>query len=303
MLTLPTLGVLTYPRIDPVFLDLGFIQFRWYGLAYVAGILCGWLYGRYLAGNSRLWPNGVSPITKTNIDDFILYITLGIVLGGRLGSVFFYDFDRYSAAPLDVFKVWDGGMSFHGGLIGVVIAIALFCYQYKVPLFSMIDIVAASVPFGLFFGRIANFINGELWGAPTSVPWAMIFPTAPDDLPRHPSQLYEAALEGILLWLILRIATHHFKMFKRPRFTGGLFIFFYGCARIFVEFFRVPDVQLGYLAFGWVTMGMVLSVPMLVAGIWAMAGAKPRSYAPLAAAQAEAKAAAGQAAPKEPAKP
>ena len=291
MLTFPTLGVLTYPQIDPIFLDLGFIQFRWYGLAYVAGILCGWLYGRHLAGNSKLWPNGVSPITKTNIDDFILYITLGIVLGGRLGSVFFYDFERYAQNPLDIFKVWEGGMSFHGGLIGVVVGILLFCRQYKVPLFSLIDVVAASVPFGLFFGRIANFINGELWGAPTSMPWAMVFPTAPDALPRHPSQLYEAALEGLLLWLILRIATHHFKMFRRPRFTGALFIFFYGCARIFVEFFRVPDVQLGYLAFGWVTMGMVLSVPMLLVGIWGVATAKPRSYAPLAAAEAEAKAA------------
>ena len=297
MLTFPTLGVLTYPQIDPVFLDLGFIQFRWYGLAYVAGILCGWLYGRYLAGNSRLWPNGVSPITKTNIDDFILYITLGIVLGGRLGSVFFYDFERYAQNPLDVFKVWEGGMSFHGGLIGVTIAIGLFCRQYKVPLFSLIDIVAASVPFGLFFGRIANFINGELWGAPTNVPWAMVFPTAPDALPRHPSQLYEAALEGILLWLILRIATHYFKMFRRPRFTGSLFIFCYGCARIFVEFFRMPDVQLGYLAFGWVTMGMVLSAPMLIVGIWGMATAKPRTYAPRLDAGAETVSKAGPARP------
>ncbi len=280
MLTFPTLGVLTYPQIDPVFLDLGFIQFRWYGLAYVAGILCGWLYGRYLAGNQRLWPNGVSPITRTNIDDFILYITLGIVLGGRLGSVFFYDFERYAQSPLDIFKVWEGGMSFHGGLVGVVVAILLFCRQYKVPLFSLIDVVAASVPFGLFFGRMANFINGELWGAPTNVPWAMVFPTAPDALPRHPSQLYEAALEGILLWLILRIATHYFKMFKRPRFTGSLFIFLYGCARIFVEFFRMPDVQLGYLAFGWLTMGMVLSVPMLIVGLWGMATARPRSHDP-----------------------
>ena len=297
MLTFPTLGVLTYPQIDPVFLDLGFIQFRWYGLAYVAGILCGWLYGRYLAGNSRLWPNGVSPITKTNIDDFILYITLGIVLGGRLGSVFFYDFERYAQNPLDVFKVWEGGMSFHGGLIGVTIAILLFCRQYKVPLYSLIDVVAASVPFGLFFGRIANFINGELWGAPTNVPWAMVFPTAPDALPRHPSQLYEAALEGILLWLILRIATHYFKMFKRPRFTGALFILCYGCARIFVEFFRMPDVQLGYLAFGWVTMGMVLSVPMLVVGVWGMLTAKRRTYAPRLDAEAKTGSNAGPAKP------
>ncbi|MEX6505747.1 prolipoprotein diacylglyceryl transferase [Jiella sp. M17.18] len=281
MLSLQTLGLLTYPQIDPVFLDLGFVQLRWYGLAYVAGILCGWLYARYLVGNRRLWPNGVSPITKLEIDDFILYITLGIVLGGRLGSVFFYDFPRYEANPLAVFYVWEGGMSFHGGLIGVTIAMLLFCRVRNVPFWSLIDVVAAAVPFGLFFGRIANFINGELWGAPSNVPWAMVFPDA-GPLPRHPSQLYEAALEGIVLWIILRIATHGFKMFKRPRFTAGLFIFFYGCARIFAEFFRMPDVQLGYLYGGWVTMGMVLSFPMLLVGIWAMATAKRRVYEPKA---------------------
>ncbi|MCB8836892.1 prolipoprotein diacylglyceryl transferase [Aurantimonas sp. VKM B-3413] len=280
MLSLPTLGVLAYPQIDPVFLDLGIVQLRWYGLAYVAGILCGWLYGRYLAGNPRLWPGGVSPITKLDIDDFILYVTLGIVLGGRLGSVFFYDFARYAADPLAVFRVWEGGMSFHGGLIGVTVAILIFCRVRKVPLWSLVDVVSAAVPFGLFFGRIANFINGELWGAPSTVPWAMVFPDA-GPLPRHPSQLYEAALEGILLWIILRIATHGFKMFKRPRFTGGLFIFCYGCARIFVEFFRMPDVQLGYLYGGWLTMGMVLSIPMLLVGIWAMATARKTSYAPV----------------------
>ena len=279
MLTLPYLGVLTYPQIDPIFLDLGLIQLRWYGLSYVAGILCGWLYGRHLAGNTRLWPNGVSPVTKLQIDDFILYITIGIVVGGRLGSVFFYEFERYVADPLAVFRVWEGGMAFHGGLIGVVVAIAVFCRVYKVPLFSLIDIVAASVPFGLFFGRIANFINGELWGAPTMVPWAMVFPDA-GPMPRHPSQLYEALLEGILLFIVLRIATHHFKMLGRPRFVGGLFPFGYGCSRIFVEFFRMPDVQLGYLYGDWFTMGMLLSVPMLIIGIWAMATARPRAYEP-----------------------
>ncbi|MEF2551095.1 prolipoprotein diacylglyceryl transferase [Aurantimonas sp. A2-1-M11] len=279
MLTLPYFGVLTYPQIDPIFLDLGLIQLRWYGLSYVAGILCGWLYGRHLAGNTRLWPNGVSPITKLQIDDFILYITIGIVLGGRLGSVLFYDFERYAADPLAVLKVWEGGMAFHGGLIGVVVAIAVFCRVYKVPLFSLVDIVAASVPFGLFFGRIANFINGELWGAPSLVPWAMVFPDA-GPMPRHPSQLYEALLEGVLLFIVLRIATHHFKMLGRPRFVGGLFLVGYGCSRIFVEFFRMPDVQLGYLYGGWLTMGMLLSMPMLVVGIWAMATAKPRAYEP-----------------------
>lgn len=279
MLEVATLGLLTYPQIDPVFLDLGPIQLRWYGLAYVAGILCGWLYGRYLVGKTELWPNGVSPITKTQIDDFILYITLGIVLGGRLGSVIFYDFQRYLDDPLAVLRVWEGGMSFHGGLIGVVLAILIFCRINRVPLFSLIDVVAASVPFGLFFGRIANFINGELWGAPSDAPWAMVFPEG-GPVPRHPSQLYEALLEGILLFLVLRLVTHHFKMLARPRFTGAVFILGYGIARIVVEFFRMPDVQLGYLYGGWVTMGMVLSVPMLLVGIWGMATAKRRVYSP-----------------------
>ncbi|SMC36026.1 Prolipoprotein diacylglyceryl transferase [Fulvimarina manganoxydans] len=278
MLAFPALGALTYPQIDPVFLDLGILQLRWYGLAYVAGILCGWLYGRAIAANPKLWPDGISPVTKTEVDDFILYITLGIVLGGRLGFILFYDLPRYLADPLDVFRVWEGGMSFHGGLIGVVLAITLFCRVRKVPLWSMLDIAAACVPFGLFFGRIANFINGELWGAPSDVPWAMAFPMAGPET-RHPSQLYEAALEGIVLFIILRIATHGFGMFSRPRFVGGLFLAGYALARIFVEFFRMPDAQLGYLMGGWLTMGMVLSLPMLLIGLWGMAFARYHSHA------------------------
>ncbi|WP_182085482.1 prolipoprotein diacylglyceryl transferase [Aureimonas sp. ME7] len=276
------LGVLAYPAIDPVFLQIGPIALRWYGLAYVAGILCGWLYGRHLVGSARLWPNGVSPITKADIDDFIVWITIGIVAGGRLGSIFFYDFERVAADPLSALRVWEGGMSFHGGLLGVVVAMALFCRTHKVPLFSLIDVVAASVPFGLFFGRIANFINGELWGAPSDVPWAMAFPLAGPE-PRHPSQLYEAGLEGIVLFLLLRILTHHFGALGRPRLVGGAFLLLYGAARIFVEFFRLPDAQLGYLlGTGWLTMGMVLSLPMLAIGLWAMASARPRAYAPRA---------------------
>ncbi len=282
MLTLTTLGVLAYPNIDPVFLELGPIQLRWYGLAYVAGILCGWLYGRYLVGKASLWPGGGAPMTKTDIDDFILYITLGIVLGGRIGSILFYDFGKYVEDPLAIVRLWEGGMSFHGGLIGVVVAMFLFARWHKVPLWPLIDVVAASVPFGLFFGRIANFINGELWGAPTSVPWAMVFPTA-DEQPRHPSQLYEAALEGIVLFLVLRFMTHRMKALGRPRLVGAVFIGGYGLARIFVEFFRMPDVQLGYLlGTGWLTMGMVLSLPMLLIAAWGIATAKPRAYPPKA---------------------
>ena len=279
MSALASLSVLAYPNIDPVFLQIGPIALRWYGLAYVAGILCGWGYGRYLVGAARLWPNGVSPITKTDIDDFVLWITGGILIGGRLGSILFYSFERIRADPFEALRIWDGGMSFHGGLAGVVIAILLFARRHRVPLLSLIDVVAASVPFGLFFGRIANFINGELWGAPTDVPWAMVFPKA-GDVPRHPSQLYEAALEGIALWLLLRLLTHTFKAFGRPRLTGGVFLLGYAAARIFVEFYRLPDADIGYLYGGWLTMGMVLSVPMVLVGLWAVFTARPKTYGP-----------------------
>jgi phosphatidylglycerol---prolipoprotein diacylglyceryl transferase len=277
---IPTsLALLSYPNIDPVFLRIGPIALHWYGLAYVAGIVCGWLYGRALVGNPKLWPGGVSPITREQIDDFILWITLGIVLGGRLGSILFYDFDRYLANPLAVFAVWDGGMAFHGGLIGVVVAMIGFAWKHRVPVFSLIDVVAASVPFGLFFGRIANFVNGELWGAPTDVAWAMVFPTG-GDVPRHPSQLYEAALEGVVLWIVLRVLTHRFKLLGRPRCVGAAFIGLYGAMRIFVEFFRMPDAQLGYLyGTDWFTRGMELSIPMLLVALWGIATARPRSYA------------------------
>ncbi|KQT45122.1 prolipoprotein diacylglyceryl transferase [Aureimonas sp. Leaf454] len=279
MLTATLFGVLAYPEIDPVFLSLGPIQLRWYGLAYVAGIICGWLYGRALVSNSRIWPNGVSPITKLQIDDFILYITAGIILGGRIGSILFYDFARYTVDPFAMLRIWEGGMSFHGGLIGVVIAMALFAWRHRVPLWSLIDVVAASVPFGLFFGRIANFINGELWGAPSVVPWAMVFPTGGPE-PRHPSQLYEAALEGIVVFLILRLLTHRFKMLRRPRFVGSVFLGLYALARIAVEFVRVPDAQIGYLLGGWLTMGMVLSLPMIAIALWGIATARETAYAP-----------------------
>ncbi|MBO0906398.1 prolipoprotein diacylglyceryl transferase [Jiella sonneratiae] len=280
MLSLQAFGVLAYPNIDPVFLEIGPVKLHWYGLAYVAGILCGWLYGRYLVGTPRLWKNGVSPITKLQLDDAILYLVLGIVLGGRIGYVLFYNPLQYLADPLTVFSVWDGGMAFHGGLVGVTLGLFLFCRKNRVPLLSLIDVVAASVPFGLFFGRLANFINGELWGSPSTVPWAMVFPTGGPE-PRHPSQLYEAALEGVLLWVILRIATHGFRSLHRPRLTGGIFILCYGIFRTMVEaFWRLPDAQLGYLYGGWLTMGMLLSFPMILVGLWAIATAKTSTWQP-----------------------
>lgn len=273
------LALITYPQIDPVIVSIGPLAIHWYGVAYVAGILLGWRYGRLILARDHLWPANTPPMSLPRFDDFLVWAAIGIIAGGRIGYILFYDFAAIAADPIRAVQIWNGGMSFHGGFLGTFIAMMLFARIHKIPAFSLFDIICAVVPIGLFFGRIANFINGELWGAPTMVPWAMVFPDA-GPMPRHPSQLYEALLEGILLFIVLRIATHHFKMLGRPRFVGGLFLFGYGCSRIFVEFFRMPDVQLGYLYGGWFTMGMLLSVPMLIIGIWAMATARPRAYEP-----------------------
>jgi len=272
--------VLTFPQIDPVALSLGPIAIRWYGLAYLAGILLGWRYGRRLIANDRLWdrssPNGgQAPMTPIDFDDLLVWATLGIILGGRLGYVLVYKPAEYLADPLAAFKVWEGGMSFHGGLLGTILAILLFARNRNIPVLSLLDVAAASVPFGLFFGRIANFINGELYGHPATVPWAMVFPGS-GPLPRHPSQLYEAALEGIALFVILRILTHLFGSLRYPGLTGGAFVAGYGLARIIVEFFREPDAHLGYLAGGFVTMGMILSLPMVAVGLGAIGYALAR---------------------------
>lgn len=256
---------LPFPNIDPVLLQLGPLAIRWYSLAYIGGIVLGWLYARRMVRNDRLW-NGKAPMTVADIDDFILWATVGIILGGRLGFVLFYDLPLYLDQPLAIFQTWKGGMSFHGGLIGTTVAMFAFAWRRKLPVWSLIDIVSAVVPIGLFFGRVANFINSELWGRPTDVPWAFVFPTG-GDVPRHPSQLYEAALEGLVLFLVLRLCTHRFLRLKSPRFVTGVFIGGYGLARTFVEFYRMPDPQLGYLLGGWLTMGMVLSIPMVVLGV------------------------------------
>lgn len=257
--------VLTFPQIDPVALQLGPIAIRWYGLAYLVGILLGWRYGRRLIGNQRLWRDGQPPITPVSFDDLLLWVTIGIVLGGRLGHVFFYQPEIYLADPLAALRIWDGGMSFHGGLLGTILAIALFALKTKAPILPIFDIAAAAVPFGLFFGRLANFVNAELYGRVSDVPWAMVFPGG-GPLPRHPSQLYEAALEGVLLFVVLRIMTHGFGSLKYPGLTGGVFFAGYGVARIFVEFFRQPDDYLGFIG-GFLTMGMILSAPMVLIGL------------------------------------
>lgn len=270
---LTPLAALPFPAIDPVIVRIGPLAIHWYGLGYVIGILFAWWYAKRLAANARLWPNDKPAMRPVDLDDFVIWAALGIILGGRLGYVLFYDLPRYAAHPLEILAVWDGGMSFHGGLLGTIIAMVLFARSRGILVWSLLDVVAAGAPVGLGLVRVANFINSELWGRPTDVPWAVIFPNG-GPVPRHPSQLYEAALEGIVLFVVLRLLTHTFLRLKRPRYVGGAFVCGYGLVRILVEFFRMPDPQLGYLAGGWLTMGMVLSLPMVLAGIWAIATAR-----------------------------
>ena len=266
-------AVIAYPEFDPVAIHIGPLPIRWYGLAYVAGILLGWLYARNLVNARSLWPHEKPPATHVQLDDFIVWATLGIVLGGRIGYVLFYEFSGFMADPLSILAVWNGGMSFHGGFLGATLAMILFARRRGLPVWSLFDLVAAAAPIGLFFGRIANFINGELWGRLSDAPWAMVFPTG-GPFTRHPSQLYEAGLEGLASFLVLLLVTRFTGALKRPGFIAGLFVCLYAVSRSFVEFYREPDAQLGYLAGGWLTMGMLLSLPMLLAGLWAMARAR-----------------------------
>jgi phosphatidylglycerol---prolipoprotein diacylglyceryl transferase len=254
------LYVLPFPAIDPVLVEIGPFAIRWYALAYVVGILIGWRYARGLAAR------GESPLTPVLLDDFVTWAVLGIVLGGRLGYILFYDLGAYLASPLQIFAVWHGGMSFHGGLIGMILAMILFARRHGLRFFHLADPVAAATPIGLFLGRLANFVNGELYGRPADVPWAMVFPRDETKLPRHPSQLYEAGLEGILLFILLFIAARRFHVLRRPGMESGLFLLGYGICRIIGEYFRQPDVQLGYLV-GGTTMGQLLSLPMIAFGI------------------------------------
>jgi phosphatidylglycerol:prolipoprotein diacylglycerol transferase len=263
---MPTL-VLPFPTIDPVLIEFGPFAIRWYALAYIAGLLLGWWSMRALVTSDRLWGAQVRP-SLLDVDDFVVYATLGTILGGRLGYVLFYAPAYYLQNPLDALAVWSGGMSFHGGFLGVVAAMAIFAWRRGIPLWTLFDLAGAVAPIGLFFGRIANFINAELWGRTTDVPWAFVFPGAGPE-PRHPSQLYEAALEGILLLVIVRIAVAR-GGFRRPGMVAGLFALGYGLSRIFVEFFRVPDAHIGYLGPG-LTMGILLSLPMAIAGGLAIA--------------------------------
>lgn len=263
------LAILPFPNIDPVAFSIGPLAVHWYGLAYVAGIMIGWFYARKLIDRPTLWKGDTAPMTKTHLDDFLVWIAVGIVVGGRTGYVLFYDLPPMLEDPIRIIQIWNGGMSFHGGLMGAIVAMILFARKNAIPVWSMFDIIAAVVPIGLLFGRIANFINGELWGRLSSAPWAIVFPTG-GPFARHPSQLYEAGLEGIVLLLVLAALIFGIKAFKKPGLIAGIFVMGYGLSRIFVEFFREPDAQLGYLlGTNWLTMGMVLSTPMVLIGLWA----------------------------------
>jgi phosphatidylglycerol:prolipoprotein diacylglycerol transferase len=255
--------LIPYPNIDPVLIHIGPFAIRWYALAYIFGILLGWVYARAVIQSERLW-GGKAPMSLVDFDDFVLWVTLGIIIGGRLGYVLFYNFPVFAAHPWQIFELWTGGMSFHGGFTGCVVAVVLFARNRGISILSLGDVTCAVGPIGLFLGRIANFINGELWGRPADVPWAMIFPGG-GPIPRHPSQLYEAVLEGLVLFTVLALAVRAGAL-RRPGLIIGLFAACYAIARTTCEFFREPDVQLGFLWHG-TTMGMLLSIPLFLAGL------------------------------------
>lgn len=246
-----------YPEFDPVAVHLGPLAVRWYGITYLVGFAAAWYLGKRRAARAD------SPVTPLQVDDLIFYAALGIILGGRIGYMLFYGFDQVLENPLNLFRIWEGGMSFHGGFLGVLCAMWLFARRVGKGFFQLMDFVAPLVPIGLGAGRIGNFINGELWGAPTTVPWAFIV----DGEARHPSQLYEAGLEGLALFAILWL----YSFRPRPVMSvSALFLIGYGVFRFGVEFVRLPDAHMGYLAFGWLTMGQLLTLPMLLAGVLLM---------------------------------
>jgi phosphatidylglycerol:prolipoprotein diacylglycerol transferase len=262
------LFAIPFPAIDPVLIEIGPFAIRWYALAYIVGLLLGWRYCIWLAKRPP------ALVTRNHLDDFLVWAIIAIILGGRLGFVLFYQLDYYLANPAEILQVWHGGMSFHGGLLGVLLALLLFARRRKIPFLALTDIVTAAAPIGLFLGRLANFINSELWGRPSGVPWAMVFPNGGPE-PRHPSQIYEAGLEGVALFLLLFLLARSQAVRTRHGMLTGTFLVGYALSRIFVELFREPDRQLGYLI-GGTTMGQWLSLPMLAAGIYLImrAGAK-----------------------------
>ena len=258
---------LAFPTIDPTLIEIGPFAIRWYALAYIGGIVFGWRYAIVLARQSP------ATIDRRTVDDFLIWVTLGIVLGGRIGYVLFYKPAYFFAHPGEILQVWQGGMAFHGGLLGVILAVILFARLRRIPTLALGDIVACVVPIGLFLGRVANFVNGELFGRVSDAPWAFIFPNGGPE-PRHPSQLYEAGLEGLVLLLVLFLAWRMTRLRQRPGAITGLFLLGYGAARFTVELFREPDAHLGFL-FANATMGQLLSLPMIVIGIALLVWARP----------------------------
>jgi phosphatidylglycerol:prolipoprotein diacylglycerol transferase len=257
------LFVIPFPYIDPVMVHIGPFAIRWYALADICGILLGWAYSRAIIRSEARW-GGSAPLTVNDFDDFVLWVTLGIILGGRTGYVLFYNLPYFTEHPLEILQLWNGGMSFHGGFIGCVVAVVWFARSRGIPILSLGDLTCAAGPVGIFLGRIANFINGELWGRPTDVPWAMVFPHG-GPLPRHPSQIYEATLEGVLLFVILAFLIRAGAL-KRPGLIIGAFAVIYAVGRGISEFFREPDAQLGFL-WGGATMGQLLSIPLFLVGV------------------------------------
>ena len=262
--------MLEFPNIDPIAFHLGPIVVRWYALAYLAGFIGGWQVAVRLADRA---PAHLRAGTRVDFDDFLTWAILGVIIGGRLGYILFYNLPYYLHHPLEIMQTWRGGMSFHGGLIGMMLAFFAFCRKRNLDWRAFGDVIASVVPIGLFFGRIANFINGELYGRVSDGPFAMVFPGDPN--PRHPSQLYEAALEGLLLFIIMMIAINRPQLRNRPGLVGGLFLLLYGVFRAFVELYRSPDIQLGFIV-GDITMGQILCLPMIVAGGWLIVAALRR---------------------------
>mgnify|MGYP000122563650 CR=1 FL=1 len=248
-------------NFDPVLIDLEFFQLKWYSIAYILGIILGWVYALWIIKNNK-WNSGT--VSAFEFDDLIIYLIIGIILGGRLGYVFFYNFEYYSQNLAEILKVWHGGMSFHGGLLGVAIATYIFSKFRKINFFKFTDIISCVAPIGFFLGRIANFINGELYGKISTLPWAVIFPEA-GHLARHPSQIYESLLEGIILFILINFLALRKNLILKPGLISGLFLIFYSILRIFSEYFREPDIQIGYI-YNYISMGTLLSIFTLIAG-------------------------------------
>lgn len=261
--------VLPFPNIDPFVFQIGGFGIRWYALAYIVGLVLGWRYVMMLTARPRLWRDDTPPFAPAAAEALLFMLTFGVILGGRLGYVLFYNFSYYLSNPLDILKTWEGGMSFHGGFLGVVIGALLFCRGNPAPPLSTADVIACATPFGILFGRVANFINGELWGKPWDGPWAFVFPADPEQVPRHPSQLYEAGLEGLVLMIVLAIVAWRGGL-RLPGLATGVFLIGYGVSRSVVEHFREPNEGLGCVIAPLgqcLQMGQVLSLPMIAVGI------------------------------------